>query len=207
MCCWLKNGGTIENRSGEVACGMKPKVEAAAGTVPQSGFAGVVATLGGSQFDNFNLRGLSEGGAPAIPCSKKEPHVGQALVYTPCDYPGTIREWHISDGSQLVLATNKKLCMGSGDGSVQLVACSDNNSLIYDSSTGRLSATHSQEECLTAGSKTHDAHAQVTLTACGPIPDNSQQFAISLGSVRAKSGGCVAGPATDYRDCCLALCN
>ena len=110
----------------------------------------------------------------------------------PCDHPDAATRWVRTASSRLQM---RGQCLGA----TSLVACDAPTALRHEGGTGRLVAADGQ--CLAVGART------AALAECVPAPAPSQQFFFGAnGAVRAKSGSCVTGPATDYRDCCLALC-
>jgi hypothetical protein len=217
--CWLKTGGTMDERSGQLACGFK--VEPPATTVPPSGWAAVVATLGVSQFDNFALDGTGPGGASAEPCTSAPPLAGATLSSTPCDYPGADTIFAAgTSGGHLVLSTTTTLeggplCIGSNNGSnATLVPCDSNAAFAFDVPTGRITLrSNGQDVCLTAVQRQQtDVVAPVlTVSACVDTPADSQQFQLNpaTGALRQKGSHCIAqisGTTLNYRDCCIARC-
>ena len=70
--------------------------------IPPSGWAGIAATIGRSQVDNFKLVGTAGGGAAVPPCGSAAPATGSPVVSTPCDYPGTVAGWTVVPGSGVI---------------------------------------------------------------------------------------------------------
>ena len=207
--------------------GPAPPKPAAFPGVPPSGWAGLVATLGRSQVDNFELHGTSAGGAAAAPCSNRPPGNESTLSSAPCDYPGALAAWVIqaNDGRLRLLASADSSSGGSSDdlcvgvstaglvnSNVGLVGCGTASVLRFDESSGQIK-TPDLASCLTAVQKMqHDTHhPALTMGTCVPIPSDSQQFQFnpSTGALRQKGRQCIAQWPQDligYRDCCIALC-
>ena len=199
-------------------------------SVPPSGWAGLVATIGRSQVDNFELHGTSAGGAAAPPCGAvKNPAAGSAVSSTPCDYPGAHTGWSIDSENRVLVAAashgsggsggggGDQLCIGTpatgsgGDRNASLVSCDAATALRWDQATGRIQGRDSM--CLTAVQRQqHDArHAALAVQACAPTPSDAQQFQLNpaTGALRQKGRQCIAQwplDLLDYRDCCIALC-
>lgn len=179
-------------------------------SVPASGWAAVVATLGQTQIDNFALEGTAAGGAAAPPCSSAAPSAGAPVVTTPCDYPAAQTQWNVDAESGVLRLRGTELCLGSADGVVELVACGG-TVLRHDAATGRVVAPDGR--CLNAVQRaaTDAAHTQFTLASCNALPDDAQQFQANpaTGALRQKGSQCVhdfPGSVPGYRDCCAALC-
>ena len=247
--CWLKSSGWslqawASKDRGEDAYAVKPGSApgSAASTVPPSGWAGIVATLGHSQVDNFKLAGTAVGGAAAAPCATAAPQDGSALVSTPCDYPGTVAGWTVAPaGGAITLGQRNSqarapsgappagLCIGAGSApqggaagstnvasppAITLVACGSADALLYNATTGQISPQgRAGQQCLAAVQKQQTATAApgLILTACGGLPNDSQQFQFnpSTGALRQKDSSCIAEDADNvlnYRDCCVAFC-
>ena len=226
--CWLKDGGTVEMRTGEDACGVKPPAPAVP-NVPPSGWAALIATLGRSQVDNFELIGTADSGAAAAPCAGTGKFEGATLVSTPCDYPGTRAAWRASLSSGdavLQLASSPavgklELCIGAGadTGSIVLVPCTAATALVFNAPTGRVTPkggganATAVPQCLTAKQRERSdpTHPPLALAACGAIPNAAQQFQFNpaTGALRQKGSQCIAAfpsGVASYRDCCVALC-
>ena len=213
--CWLKNGGVVEHRSGEDACGFKPSSSRTA-DVPPSGWAALAATLGPSQFDNFALTGTARGGAAATPCAAVAPHAGAQLASTPCDFPGALTSFGASaaaDGA-LQLRSSSGLCIGHAGANITLVPCGSSSALVFDEPTGRITPTSpTATACLTAVQRQHvdPAPPPLAFADCSELPNSAQQFQWnpSTGALRQKGAHCIAAFPSDvaqYRDCCIALC-
>ena len=176
--CWLKHHGWSISKMvrGEDACAVRPAGPAlppapsptpppASKQIPPSGWAGIAATIGRSQVDNFKLVGTAGGGAAAPPCESAAPVAGNAAVLTPCDYPGTVAGWTVVPSSGAIqlgtgsgrrhdaasgtaAAEARPLCLGAaanateseeGDGAasaVALVACGSESALVFNVATG-----------------------------------------------------------------------
>jgi hypothetical protein len=142
--------------------------------------AGVAATLGTSQVDNFQLVGTAANGAAATPCANVAPSAGPPLVSTPCDYPATWAGWTVSKSGGAIQLQGRPsqrehhlnvqhdggdgLCVG-WEGSIStsavasaltatatatLVACGSANVLAYNGTTGQISPQGDHTSCLTA---------------------------------------------------------
>jgi hypothetical protein len=218
--CWLKTGGSFEHRPGEDACGIMPPTAPAA-TVPPSGWAGLVATLGKSQVDNFELDGTgsADGSAAVRPCASMPPRQGAPLLTTPCDLPGALVGWTVSStepsGVLQLRSVADELCIGIANSNVSLLPCSSQSALVYDVATGRITPAtteSSTQQCLTALQRQqHDSGpTQLAMQRCAGAPDDSQQFQWdpSSGALRQKGSQCIAKypDNTAYRDCCIAVC-
>ena len=164
--CWLKNGGTLETRTGEDGCGFKPEGPASvpsAASVPPSGWAGIVSTLGLSQVDNFELVGTADlaGDAAAPRCKAGGATAGASVKSTPCDLPGTVAGWSLSKTNgalqlrapahSAIGATSSTggnggsaLCIGAQAGSVNVsvVECGSASELVFKESTGLSNRSH-----------------------------------------------------------------
>ena len=105
---------------------------------------------------------------------------------------------------------------------IGLVDCTSAQTLVFDATTGRVTNTNTNTNttststlCLTAMQKQGGGKTppEMALTACGAIPDESQQFQWnpSTGALRPKGSHCIAtfpGAMTvNYRDCCVAVCD
>lgn len=209
--CWLKTGGAMEKRPGQLACGLKPTSSDAGSAVPPSGWAAVVATLGSSQFDNFHLEGTAGGGLAVRACDQTPPSGGENAVSAPCDYPGAVTSFTTTATGGPLRLSDTNLCLGSLDmANVTLVPCDSSSVLTFDVRTGRvLLATM----CMTAMQRErHDMSLSLLeLTPCAPLPSDSQQFQFQpqTGALRQKGSECIAevpGTTLNYRDCCVALC-
>ena len=207
--CWLKNHGwSISEQVGEDACAVRPKGpgSAPAPRIPPSGWAGIAATIGRSQLDNFKLVGTAGGGAAAPRCGTAAPAAGSAVLTTPCDYPGTVAGWTVARGSGAIqlgqsssggdgshafgaTAEPQRLCLGAaanvtegGAGgaasSVALVACGSRSALVYNAATGRISPQGDGSQCASAVQRTFEdaAPAAMVLRPCAPAPSEAQQF-------------------------------
>ena len=203
--------------------------------IPPSGWAGIAATIGRSQVDNFKLVGTAGGGAAVPPCGSAAPATGSPVVSTPCDYPGTVAGWTVVPGSGVIqlglrrsIQANARppLCLGappaktsghagSAGAAVALVTCDSPLAVVYDVATGRISPRGNGSQCVTTVQRTalDPAAVAVVLGACVPIPSESQQFQYhpGTGALRPKASSCIAsshGESTppQYRDCCLAMC-
>lgn len=215
-----------------------PAPPASPSPIPPSGWAAIAATIGRSQVDNFKLTGTTGGGAAVPPCGSAAPETGSPVVTTPCDYPGTVAGWTVSrrgaiqlgqrgsspgaDSSSGVSAASEQLCVGvtanttqSGGSAITLVACGSESAFVYSATTGRISPRGNGSHCATAVQRTFNdtAAATMVLSACAPIPSETQQFQYnpSTGALRPKASSCITtsqGEATrvQYRDCCIALC-
>ena len=180
--------------------------------MPASGWAALVTTLGGVQYDNFGLEGRAPGGNGAVvACGSGAPTAGDAVVATPADAPGALTEWEKLPGGQLQLRSTT-LCIGSGG---VLVPCAgDAAELVqHERATGRI--TTSDDTCLDVSGSAGENGVQwpqaVTNATCGTIPAESQQYQYhpGTGALRPKASMCVAdfgGSANGYRDCCLSVC-
>jgi hypothetical protein len=219
--CWLKSGGTMDQRPGQLACGLKTlPPPSPASVVPPSGWVALVSTLGVMQFDNFGIDGTAEGNGAVRSCGQTSPTSGNALVSAPCDHPGASTSFTTDvKGGQVVLVTagareGSSLCIGGGIGTnVTLVECGSAAALMYDVSTGRLTPRSNQQHCLTAIQRQQNDAAlpKIAVAPCVAIPDESQQFQFNptTGALRQKGSHCiaqVADTALAYRDCCIALC-
>lgn len=193
--------------------------------VPASGWAAIVSTLGGVQFDNFRLDGLSSGriGAPA--CLSSEIDSGANVTSVPCNLQGAYTKWSLDANTRVVRSVhNSSLCLGSFGSLLQLFPCSDPNVTAmlarHDISTGRIiiaskmPPTHADGGCVSVQSRSVTARSKVLLEAdCSAIPCGNQQFQFNpvTGALRHKGGQCIVSfPGwmdTDYRDCCLGVCN
>eukprot|EP00051_Salpingoeca_urceolata_P008306 m.104938 g.104938 ORF g.104938 m.104938 type:complete len:1154 (+) comp15683_c0_seq1:127-3588(+) len=114
--CWLKHGGTQEQRPGQNASGLRPPSDGAASPVPPSGWAALVSTLGNSQVDNVALAGTAattSSGLAVEPCNDTTPPAsGSALLFTPCDFPNARTAWELLPNGTLMLRGSN----GSGGG-------------------------------------------------------------------------------------------
>lgn len=220
-CCWLKNGGSLQKRvgGGEDAYGIKADSTEA---VPPSGWPGLVATLGRSQVDNFELAGTQASGDAVAPCAAANGAVaaaGDSVVSTPCGYPGAAVEWggaHGSDSRQLRLVVPhsavgaaEALCIGAtanySGASLTLVPCGSNSdSLQFVASTGHISPASNAKLCVTAVQKEQNqtTPASLELAECvysadvnkkGSVQDAQQfQHNPDTGTLRFKGSHCVA---------------
>ena len=214
VCCWLKEGTTPAKvpGTGESAAGYKPgKHHGPAppigpphpplpfkGAVPLSGWAGLVTTLGGVQYDDFKLEGRAKGGGAVDACGTTAPAAGDQVVSSPCDAPNMLHSWEKLPGGQLQL-TSTTLCLGAdAAGAAILVACAGDDSalLSHDRATGRIKNSGS---CLDIagypGEGGRQWPAAVANASCIPIPADMQQhqFNPQTGALRPKGSPCVAG--------------
>jgi galactosylceramidase len=212
--CWLKNHGwSISTMpGGEAACAIRPHGPTPppgpppSSSIPPSGWAGIAATIGLSQADNFRLVGTAPGGSGAAvpPCGPAPPTAGSPVVSTPCDYPSTRARWTVTPvGGTVQLAAlppwrlaaeqdaAEQLCVGAANATHEtepassasaatlgLVACNSSSALLYSVATGRLSPRGAKGQCATAVQRTWgDAAAPaMTLSACKAAPSETQQF-------------------------------
>ena len=143
VCCFLKTHGFSQQPgTREIACGVKhskskPPAQPPlpfGGEIPPSGWAALISTLGGVQFDNFELDGRSPvGGSSVATCSAKTRGVsaGDDVVSLPCDVPGALTAWDKLPGGQVQLRSTT-LCLTTHDGlSVQLAPCAGAYSATY----------------------------------------------------------------------------
>ena len=188
------------------------------GVVPVSGWAALVTTLGGVQYDNFELIGRAAGGGGAVaPCGTGAPTAGDAVVATPCDAPHAQTAWAKLPSGELQLRSTT-LCIGSGG---VLVPCAGEAAgppgtaaaVAHDRNTGRI--TTSTGSCLDVPGFPGQNGVQwphaVTNATCATIPADSQQFQYhpGTGALRPKASMCVqgfGGTVNQYRDCCLSVC-
>lgn len=238
--CWLKNHGWSISKMGswEVACAVKPKstrfppIPVKRIHIPPSGWAGIAATIGLSQVDNFKLVGTAPGsdGAAVPPCRTKKPAAGSLLVSTPCDYPGATVVWSVDpDGGVIQLnqmedrgTVGPQLCVGASNktenhsAAVVLVSCDSKATLIYSISTGRISPRSESHICVTAAQRGPDDKGApaMMIDVCEAIPSQTQQFQYNptTGALRPKASACIANSlgestAVQYRDCCIAFCS
>lgn len=189
------------------------------GVVPQSGWAALVTTLGGVQYDNFVLEGRAPGGGAVATCGTGAPAAGDFVVSTPCDAPAALTEWEKLPGGQLQLHSTT-LCIANGGvlapcaGGTDALDTSNAGQLVaHDRATGRITTT--TDTCLDIPGHPGLEEAQwprvVTNATCGAIPQDSQQFQYhpGTGALRPKASMCVAdfqGAVNNYRDCCLSVC-
>ena len=235
VCCFLKDGvPKPQKRSGELAAGFKPGHHGGGpapapsgpphpqlpfgGVVPVSGWAALVTTLGGVQYDNFKIDGKAPGGGAVAACGSGMPAAGDEVVSTPCDAPNARAAWEKLPSGQLRLRSTK-LCLGSSGGAAVLASCGSDEAeaaalLTHDRATGRIISA-SAATCLDVTSFPGAGGKQwpqaVTNASCVPIPDEKQQYQFhpATGALRPKASTCIAGFAStvnQYRDCCLAVC-
>lgn len=189
------------------------------GLVPKSGWAALVTTLGGVQYDNFALEGRAQGGGAVATCGSGAPVAGDPIVSTPCDAPGALTEWEKLPGGQLQLRSTT-LCIAHGGvlapcaGELGADATYAEQLLTHDRTSGRITTT--TDTCLDIPATGGQGYEQwphlVTNATCRAIPQDSQQFQYhpGTGALRPKSSICVAdflGTVNQYRDCCLSVCS
>jgi hypothetical protein len=218
VCCWLKSGGSFSNASGEIASGLKKAASEV--LIPESGWAGLVSTLGRTQVDNFVLRGTATGGAAAEPCAATVPTTGNHLVSTPCDFPTSEVSWSVQSDGKVRLrptrnttsSTGQELCIGvraaaaTSSENISLVQCGSVFALVFNRSTGRISPRANPQMCVTAVQKQPSRHkgglwGQLTLTSCSMVErqkvegvEAAQQFVHNPGTgvLRYKGSECIA---------------
>jgi hypothetical protein len=201
VCCWLKSSFTQASPgTGEIAAGHKPHGGGPQppphpelpfkGIVPVSGWAALVTTLGGVQYDNFKLEGRAPGGGAVASCGSGAPTAGDPVVATPCDAPGTLNDWEKLPGGQLQLSSTT-LCIGIGGVLVPCAGGDDEKEeeeeeevhargslVVHDRTTGRI--TTASDTCLDVTGWPGENGVQwpqaVTNATCGPIPDVNQQY-------------------------------
>ena len=241
--CWLKNHGwSISKQGGEDACAVRPTpgpvgppfppAPPARVEIPPSGWAGIAATIGRSQLDNFKLVGTAPGGGGAPPCGSAAPVAGSAVVSTPCDYPRAHAGWTVGPGGGTIQLAGQgpgtaatkaaDLCVGAtnvtenGRAAITLVACGAKSALVYSVATGRISPRGDASQCVTAVQRTSEdtGAAAMVLSTCEALPSVTQQYQYNpgTGALRPKASSCIAssmGESTRvaYRDCCIALCS
>ena len=213
------NPGWVGGTRGPPPAPAPPPPKPAFAGVPPSGWAGLIATLGRSQIDNFELHGTSAGGAAVTPCGGTPPVDGSALSSTPCDYPGALTGWRV-EKNRLRIDGRHELCMGTSaadpaaNANVSLVSCNSAAALLWSQATGQIKSHRAGRTlCLSATQRTqHDPrHPTLTISACAPSPSDSQQFQFNpaTGALRQKGRQCIAEWPSDlisYRDCCIAVC-
>ena len=138
--------------------------------VPPSGWAGLVATIGRSQVDNFELHGTSAGGAAAMPCGagRTKPAAGSAVRSVPCDYPGALAGWSVDSENRVRIGSSaqggQQLCIGAS----AVVVASDSGADAGCSAAGVRTWAPHPGACggLTLDATQKDAHGCAT-ACCG----------------------------------------
>jgi hypothetical protein len=194
------------------------------GSVPASGWAALVTTLGHVQFDNFRIDGKAVGGGAVSACAEGAPKAGTVVVVAPCDAPALRREWTRGRSGVLELVSSGGLCLGEAGGFAALVPCNSSEGLqLHDIKTGRISpALGTCLDLVEQGSHAGPPWLPAVVgQSCAPIATPaawSQQFQYNpqTGALRPKSARCVADflpwipnngfDGDQYRDCCLAVC-
>jgi hypothetical protein len=227
VCCFLKTGSPSKQAgTGEIAAGMRPIKPTPAqpplpfgGTIPTSGWAALVTTLGGVQYDNFKLEGRAvKGGGAVNACGTGLPEVGSAVVATPCDAPNALHAWDKLVGGQLQLQSTQ-LCIGaSTSGSAVLIPCSGSEDnarvsgpqLVHNRTTGMIGDGSNCVDVLGSTEQGGQWPSAVANAKCAAIPTYQQfQFNPQTGALRPKGSKCVAdfkSTVNQYRDCCLSVC-
>jgi hypothetical protein len=194
------------------------------GSIPASGWAALVTTLGHVQYDNFRIDGKAVGGGAVAACTEATSTAGARVVVAPCDAPALRREWERGSSGVLELAASGGLCLGEAHGLAALVQCNSSDGLyLHDIKTGRISsALGTCLDLIEQGSHAGPPWLPAVVgQSCAPIATPaawSQQFQFNpqTGALRPKSARCVADflpwipnngyDGDQYRDCCLAVC-
>ena len=226
--CWLKSDAVVADAAkGEVEFakavkpGNTPTPAPVATLVPPSGWAAIVATLGGSQVDNFKLEGLADGGGGGggvAKCAATTPAAGIAVSSTPCDQEGAWTHWVVragKDGGGLKLDPHPAtpsvlLCLGASGALIPCASASPKSLVYHNATDGQLHVGASDSaSCMIAVQKeaTDEHAATVRVAPC----TGAQRFQLNpnTGALRSKGSECVAsftGAIVQYRDCCIAVC-